>query len=65
MKHTFSETFQPPASKASRRDLIRSGGAMAAAAALGLGEAPANAAAPDNPAGNIYRAIGVSPLINC
>ena len=64
MAHKFSETRRLLTSRASRRDLIRTGGALAAAAA-GLSNPGVVSAAPDAPAGNIYRAIGVRPLINC
>ncbi len=47
----------------SRRDLFRTGGALAAAGALGGTAENASAAATDS-SGQIYRAIGVRPVIN-
>ncbi len=49
----------------SRRDLFRSGGALAAGGMLGAGAAPRAEAAPAESSGQIYRHIGVRPVTNC
>jgi L-seryl-tRNA(Ser) seleniumtransferase len=63
MANSFLEKFMEPWTGFSRRDLFRRGGLLAAASALS-GSARVALAAPMEFGANMYRSIGVRPLIN-
>ena len=63
MPHAFWEKLRQPWSGFSRRDLFRQGGLLAAAQAFG-GSAKQALAAPLELGADMYRSIGVRPVIN-
>src|SRR5215467_5408375 len=63
MSQTFWNKLKEPWSGVSRRDLFRQGGLLAAAQAFG-GSVRQAVAAPLEVGANMYRSIGVRPVIN-